>query len=72
MCSTYHIRAEKEDGTPFPGAPSPVEFDESQGECLCSMTDNNELSRKQFADFAEALRPFVKAVSWGNIIIEKR
>lgn len=77
MCRCYYIRAETSKGQPHPDLPESVEFDsyidlEGRAMCLCGLDrddDKGELTRTAFMD---ALRPFLKAVAWGHIIIEVR
>ena len=78
MCHSLFIRAETEDGRPYPTLPASVEFDsyealDGKGEmCLCGIDMEDAEGAAARAALLEVLKPFLKAVSWGNIIIEVR
>ena len=77
MCSTLYIRAETSEGRAHPGFPVPVEFDRymtSDGDelCLCPLGSDGGDGEAARAALMEKLKPFLKAVPWGNIVIEVR
>ncbi len=80
MCKTIEIRATLDDGvTPHPDMPdsvifeSPDKFTPDKPTCTCWIGDKDGdgmILRQTFVE--EFLRPFLKKISWGNIIIEIR
>jgi hypothetical protein len=69
VCRTLLIHALTDDDKSFPYAPDPVEFDEHDGECLCQLDSETKTGKEQREALAEQLRPFLRAVSWGKIVI---
>lgn len=77
MCITLFIRAETYDGKQHPSFPESVELDsyeDARGKpmCLCPLDSDDTEGALARAALLETLKPFLKAVSWGNIVIEVR
>ena len=80
MCRNLTVRATTDDGrTPHPNMPEPVDFEEPDDftpefpTCTCWIGDkegNGKILRTTFVE--TVLRPFLKQIAWGNIIIEVR
>ena len=66
MCRTIMIEAKDDDGSTYPGTEL-IEFEPSEAteSCTCWLGTDDRV----YAEFMKALRPYLKAVSYGQIII---
>ena len=78
MCKSLIVRAETDDGHPYPEC-LPIEFDSASNftpekpTCTCWIGDpEGEGATLRQTFFIECIRPFLERVSYGNIIIEIR
>lgn len=76
MCKTIFVHAEDDEGNRRDDLPelifeSPDEYTEERPICTCYLGDMDgpgKVLRQTFVE--ECIRPFLAAVSWGNIVIE--